>query len=147
MADLRKPVDFDQLYPGRFIKAGDLIGKQVTLTVKDVALDELESDSGKKVKGVMSFAETPKQLCLNKTNGICIRAMFGRKLPEWIGKRVTLFPSTWNGDDCIRIWGSPDIAADEEIQVQLPRKKPTKMVMHKVGKPAAMPEREPGAEG
>jgi len=145
VADLKKPVDFDQLYPGRFIKAGDLTGKQVTVTITDIALDELEGDAGKKVKGIISFKESPKQLCLNKTNGLCLRAMFGRKLSDWVGKRVTLFPSSWNGEDCIRIWGSPDIERDEEIVVQLPRKKPTKMTMHKVGK-ASPPPREPGAD-
>lgn len=149
---LKKPVDFDELYPGRFLKAGELQGKQATLTITSVDLDELEGDNGKKIKGVISFDKTPKQLCLNKTNGICIRAMFGRKLADWVGKRITLFPSTWNGDDCIRIWGSPDIEQDEEITVQLPRKRPIKMTMHRVTRPVGPqpppgpPEREPGED-
>lgn len=152
----KKPVDFDELYPGRFIKAGELQGKKVTLTIQSVDLDELEGDAGKKIKGIVSFTETGKSLALNKTNGICLRAMFGRKLSDWEGKRVTLFPSTWNGEDCIRIWGSPDIAADEEIVVQLPRKKPIKMLMHRVEKSngrAQAPSdpgedaRQPGQEG
>lgn len=130
---LKKPVDWDELYPGRFLKAGELQGKKVTLTITSIDLHELEGDDGKKVKGVISFKETPKQVALNKTNGICLRAMFGRKLVDWEGKRVTLFQGTWNGEDCLRIWGSPDIARDEEIVIQLPRKKPTKMVMHRVG--------------
>jgi len=130
----KKPVDFDELYPGRFIKAGELQGKKVTLTIRSVDLDELEGDSGKKIKGIVSFEETGKALVLNKTNGICLRAMFGRKIADWEGKRVTVFPSVWNGEDCIRIWGSPDIDRDEEIVVQLPRKKPLKMVMHRVEK-------------
>ncbi len=133
----RKPVDWDELYPGRFVKAGELLGKKVTLTITDVALDELEGDKGKQIKGVVSFEESTKQLALNKTNGICLRAMFGRKLSEWVGKKVTLFPSQWNGEDCIRVWGSPDIDKDAEITVELPRKKPLKMTMHKVVKGAA----------
>jgi hypothetical protein len=169
---LKKPVDFDELYPGKFLKAGELLGKKVTLTVSGVTLEELEGDDGKKIKGVISFKETAKMLCLNKTNGLCLRAMFGRKLADWEGKRVTIFSSTWNGEDCIRIWGSPDIQRDEEIVIQLPRKKPTKMVMHRVApngaakgngaKPPPAPadsdgeppegwqpdgEREPGQEG
>jgi hypothetical protein len=148
--ELKKPVDFDELYPGRFLKAGELQGKQATLTIQSVDIDELEGDTGKKVKGVISFEKTAKQLCLNKTNGLCIRAMFGRKLADWVGKRITLFPSQWNGEDCIRIWGSPDISQDEEITVQLPRKRPIKMTMHRVNRPTAVApppgpeEREPG---
>ena len=142
---MKKPVDFDELYPGRFLKAGELQGKQVTLAISSVDLDELEGDAGKKIKGVISFEKTPKQLCLNKTNGICIRSMFGRKLADWVGKRITLFPSQWNGDDCIRIWGSPDIDKDEDITVQLPRKRPTKMTMHTVKRPVG-PQPQPGPQ-
>lgn len=145
---LPKPVDWDQLYPGRFLKAGEFLGRKVTLTIADVELDELEGDKGKKVKGVLSFRETARQLCLNRTNGICLKAMFGRKLAEWEGKRVTLFPGNWNGEECIRVWGSPDIPKDEEIIIDLPRKKPVKMTMHRVVKGAekAAPEREPGLD-
>lgn len=135
---LPKPVDWDEMYPGRFLKVGELKGKQVTLRISDVDLEELVGDKGQQTKGVISFEKTPKKLALNKTNGICIREMFGRKLPEWIGKRITLFPSQWNGEDCIRIWGSPDIAEDREIVVQLPRKRPMKMIMHRVGAPTAV---------
>lgn len=127
-----KPVDWDELYPGRFLKASDFKGKNVTLKIKEVNLEELEGDKGKQIKGVISFEKTDKQLALNKTNGICIKSMFGKKVQEWVGKRITLFASVWNGDDCIRIFGSPDIEATNEITVQLPRKRPIAMTMHKV---------------
>jgi hypothetical protein len=128
---LAKPVDFDELYPGRFIKAGEFKGKRPTLTIKDVDLDELIGDDGtKKMKGIVSFVETPKQLPLNKTNGICLRAMFGRKLPEWVGKRVILYADKWNGEEATRVWGSPDIAEPMAVEVKLPRKKPINMTMH-----------------
>lgn len=128
---LRKPVDWDELYPGRFIKAGEFAGKKPLLTIKDINLDELEGNTGKKIKGVISFEETVKQLALNKTNGICLKAMFGKKLPAWIGKRVNLYAGEWNGEEAIRVWGSPDIEKDADIEVVLPRKKPIRMVMHK----------------
>lgn len=137
MAQLKKPVDWDELYPGRFIKAGELHGKKVTLTITSVDLDELEGEQGKKVKGIISFKETPKQLPLNKTNGICLKAMFGRKLSDWENKRITIFTDKWNGEDAVRMWGSPDIAQNAEVVIQLPRKKPTKMTMHKMGPAAA----------
>lgn len=132
MGDLKKPVDWDDLYPGRFLKAGQLHGKKVTLTIASVDVDELESDKGKKVKGVVTFKETTFQLALNRTNGLCLKAMFGRKLSDWPGKRCTLFASQWNGEECIRVWGSPDLAADETISVQLPRRAPIPMTLHKV---------------
>lgn len=127
---MKKPVDYDELYPGRFLKAGELLGRKVTVTISSVDLDMLESDSGKKVKGVVSFKETQKQLALNRTNGICLREMFGRQIPQWEGKRITLFPDEWNGEPCIRIWGSPDINEDRKIQIALPRRRPIPMTMH-----------------
>lgn len=137
---IKKPNTYDQLYPGRFLKAGQFEGRQVTLTIKDVDLNELEGDDGKKLKAIVSFQETELQLVAAKTNGICIKAMFGDKLADWIGKRVTLFPSTWNGEPAIRVWGSPDIEKDINVSVQLPRRKPIPMVMHKVeGKKSEVP--------
>lgn len=130
---LPKPVDFDQLYPGRFIKAGELLGKKVTLTIAEVDLEELVGEDGKpKAKAVIGFAETPKRLVACKTNGICLREMFGKSLADWVGRRVTIFPDTWNGEPCIRIWGSPDIDADKEVQITLPRRRPFKKTMHRV---------------
>lgn len=128
-----KPLDWDELYPGRFIKAGEFKGKKPTLTITDVKIDELIGDKGPQIKGVISFKETEKQWALNKTNGICLKEMFGRKVQEWVGKRVTLFAAMWDGEECIRIWGSPEIPQDRDVTVSLPRKRPFSMIMHKVG--------------
>jgi len=77
------------------------------------------------------------QLVTCKTNGLCLKAMFGDRLQNWVGKRVTLFPGEWNGEPCIRVWGSPDIPADISVDIRLPRRKPFRMTMHRVDlKPA-----------
>jgi hypothetical protein len=128
---MSKPTDWDQLYPNRFLKAGELQGKKVTLTIKDIDLDNLvDSDGKEKVKGVVSFEGTPKQIALNKTNGLCLRAMFGKKLSEWMGKKVILFPGQWGGEEAIRIWGSPDIKEAIDVEVKLPRRKAQMFRMH-----------------
>lgn len=136
---LPKPVDWDELYPGRFLKAVDFKGGKVTLRISEVKIEELVGDKGPQIKGVIGFEKTEKQWALNKTNGICLKDMFGKKVQEWVGKRVTLFPSRWDGEDCIRVWGSPDIEADRNVTIALPRKRPFQMTMHKTGiaKPTA----------
>jgi hypothetical protein len=148
MADReKKPVDFDELYPGRFVKAGIIGDKRPTLTIAAVDVERLAGSDGKEAtKGVVSFVGKDMQLVLNRTNGTCLREMFGRRVQEWVGKRVTLFRSQWQGEDCIRIWGSPDIAADMAISIELPRRKPILMTMHKTGQTAPQ-QREPGEEG
>jgi hypothetical protein len=130
---MKKPVSFDDLYPGRFLKAGNFGGKKVTLTIADYDIEELEGDDGKKTKAIITFRETKRQLVACKTNGICMREMFGTELPKWVGKRVILFPSEWNNEPCIRVWGSPDIGANFDVEIKLPRRKPFRMTMHRNG--------------
>lgn len=137
---LRKPISFDELYPGRFLKAADLRGQHVTVRISDVALDELEGEKGTKVQGIIFLHNTDKQIVLNKTNGLCLKGMFGKTLSEWIGKRFTIKADVTklgkDTVDCIRIHGSPDILEDVEVTIALPRKKPFQMVMHRIMKEA-----------
>lgn len=148
----KKPVSYDELYPGRFLKAGLLQGKKPTLTIADVDIEEMPGEDGKpKTKCVIAFAETQLGLVACKTNGICLREMFGKTLSNWIGKRIVLHADTWNGEECIRVWGSPDIEAEMVIDVTLPRRRPFKKVMHKTKAPGAKtanaPTPAPAAEG
>lgn len=128
-----KPTIYEELYPGRFLKAALFKGTKPTMTIKDVDVEMLEDAENKpKAKAIITFVERPMQLVACKTNGICIKAMFGNQLKDWVGKRLTLFEGQWNGEPCIRVWGSPDIAADIKVSVELPRRKPIPMVMHAV---------------
>lgn len=116
--------DYDQLFPGRFLKSGEFKGKDCTLTISDVRLEELENKrKGKHMAPVLSFKETKKQLVLNKTNGECVKGLFGRKVSEWVGKRVCFYPVDVNAFGttklAIRVRGSPDIAADKQIVCQI----------------------------
>jgi hypothetical protein len=129
---LKKPTVYDELYPGRFLKAGEFLGKKVQLTIADIEHEKLIGDDGKEqLKVIVSFKETQKKLVACKTNGMCFREMFGKVLADWIGKRVILFPDTWNGEECIRCWGSPDIAEEKDVTVSLPRRRPFVKHMHK----------------
>lgn len=129
-------LDFDQLFPGRFLKAGMFQGRDVTLTISEIKVETLEGEKGKEVRGILSFREKPQQLVLNKTNGLCLRGMFGRDTEKWIGKRITFFPAPIDFGDAeiaIRVRGSPDLPAPMEVEIKLARKKPKKMRMEKTG--------------
>lgn len=141
---LPKPIDWDDLYPGRFLKAADFKGKNITLKIASVSIEELIGDTGPKIKGIISFEKTEKQLALNKTNGICLKAMFGKKVQEWCGRKVTLFPSQWNGEDCIRVFGSPELTADMVVSIALPRRRPTEMTLRKTPEVGARRAAVPG---
>ncbi len=144
------PDTYSELYPGRFLKSDLLKGHKITLTIADVDVQELTGETGKPAAKVIvtfqrpqaeAWAKIPLELVLPKTNGECLRRMFGNKPAGWRGKPVTIFPSTtkFGRDtvDCIRIWGSPELAEDMPISVPQGRKKPLEMVMHAVKQPKA----------
>lgn len=145
-------MDFDQLYPGRFLKAGDFKGKDVTLTITGVTIEKLpQNTGGERVRGILAFDKTEKQLVLNRTNGECIKAMFGRDTDKWIGKRLTLFPMDMGdssfGDLAIRVRGSPDLAQDVSFELRLARKKPVTKTMERTGRNGkAAPAPKPAPE-
>ena len=139
----KPPVDWDELYPGRFLKGGQLgPNARPILTIADVSVEALMGDDGKdKDKGVISFKETQLQLPLNKTNGTCLKAMFGREVPKWIGRQIVLFRGEWKGEPAVRIYGSPELKADISVEVKLPKRRPMTFIMHapQRNKPAGPP--------
>lgn len=176
-----KPTDWDECYPGRFLKAGELKGineeearakgrpadpqARVTLTIDSVDFYMLEGKKGKEKKCVIAFAprqrekedgEPGKLMSLNKINGLCLKAIFGRDPQQWVGKRVTVYPDivreagAMKGDPCVRIWGSPHLANDLDVSIALRKRSPYTMTMHRVGNaPTSSPsspktERQPG---
>lgn len=128
----KKPLDFSELFPGRFIKAGLFTEPRPTYTIADVDLEDLPQDDGtNKARGIVSLAESKMQLCLNRTNAECLKSMFGNKVKDWIGKRVTFCVEKDRNPadpktkvDAIRVFGSPDIETDMSATIKLPKRKP-----------------------
>lgn len=155
----REVKDFDQLYPGRFMKAGNFLGKKWTFTIAAAHSEDLEGEDGSvKPKAIVTFDQRadwvgPLALVACKTNGLCFKAMFGATLANWIGKRVVLHPDQWNGKPCIRVWGSPDITEPVGVEIKLPKRRPFVKTMVPTGKTKASgapttdtPAREPGQD-
>jgi hypothetical protein len=131
-------LDYDELFPGRFIKSGEFKGRDVTLTISSIRVEDLPQDKGgDRGRGIIGFKETKKEWVLNRTNGECLKAMWGRDTDGWIGKRVTLFPSEWSGEPCIRVKGSPELTEPLDVEVKLPKRRPIMMKMIPTGKKAA----------
>lgn len=104
MADYRKKFDRDYIY------SYDLDGKDVTVTIREVKAGELVGQGGRKAKKpVLYFEESRdnKGLALCKTNAKIIAALYGNDDDKWVGKRITLFPTTTTFGsevvECIRI--------------------------------------------
>jgi hypothetical protein len=123
-------ITFDDLYPGRFLKAGNIPNGKANYTIKAVVRDQVEGEKGMEDKVVMNFEETAMQLVLPKVNAVAIRAMFGGDVQQWIGKRVTLFTTTEimpyparRNEPCIRVFGSPDIMEEVVCEWTPPKRR------------------------
>lgn len=97
------------MFPSEYLNEADLKGKDVSLTISKVWKDDLPIEGGAKRKSVViAFEKTTKKLVLNKTNAATVVGLHGREANDWVGKKITLYPTTckFKGDPnypCIRI--------------------------------------------
>jgi hypothetical protein len=103
-------------FPSEYLAAEDLNGREVTVEIESVTIDEVKLKDGKKErKAILSFKGAKKRLLLNKTNAKTIKAIHGpapgdieRDVTKlWVGKAITLYPTTTNAfgevTDCVRV--------------------------------------------
>lgn len=102
--------DVRTMYDKEFLYAFDLAGRDVTLTISRITQGKLTGTGGKSSKKpVIYFKErSEKGLGLCITNARTIAAMYGGfETEKWIGKRITMFPTTTDFGgrtvECIRI--------------------------------------------
>lgn len=109
MASLTKAMIGGKLmFPSDYIAAVELKGKDVTLTITGVQIEQVRMAGGKKEpKPVLAFARTKKKLALNKTNAGTIADLYGTEAEKWVGHPITIYPTTTQfGRDtvpCIRV--------------------------------------------
>ncbi len=91
-----------------WLRAFDLQGRDVTVTIEKVVPGEVTGEGGKKSKRpVVYFKGKNKPLALNATNCKTIARMFGNETNAWAGKAITLYPTvTQKGGEetpCLRV--------------------------------------------
>lgn len=89
---------------GNYIKAADLGGRRINVTIESVELGEIQGEK----KLIVSFVGKDKKLLLNRTNSDTITDILGTdETDDWVGHRIALFPSktAFQGKrvDCIRV--------------------------------------------
>jgi hypothetical protein len=78
--------NINDIFSGGFLKADDLQGKTVPVTISKVEVKDF--DDGKKL--ILHFANKDKALVANKTNSNIIAEMFGNETDNWEGKKIKL---------------------------------------------------------
>lgn len=107
---------------GDFIKADDLQGKTVRLTISEVGTHDFAKAGEKEdLKIALSFEGKEKRLTLNITNAKIISKEHGDDTDGWVGKQIKIYPTTTDFGDqkdvpCIRVLAPmPEESADVDL--------------------------------
>src|SRR4051812_20845287 len=86
----------DEVFPSKYLKAADLSGKPITLTIEAATLETLKTLEGKEqTKTVLSFRSAKKTLPLNATNWDSVATATGADdSDDWPGHAVEVYPTT-----------------------------------------------------
>ena len=96
------------MYPSEYLNAADLMGKEVQVVIEKVEIEEVPGADGKKApKPVLHAKGAKKRLPLPKCCARAIAGKYGNDTADWIGKKITLFPTRCMafGQDveCVRV--------------------------------------------
>lgn len=96
-------MDINAAFPSNWLKAADLQGRDIQVTIKEV----VSEDIGDGHKPVVYFTRGSKGLVLNKTNALTIAEVYGNDTDKWMGAVITVYPdkTQFQGRrvDCIRV--------------------------------------------
>lgn len=78
-------------FPSSYMRASDLQGRPLRLTISHVAFETLGQGAQAQTKPVAYFAGQQKGLALNKTNAEAIANQYGPETDNWQGAEVELY--------------------------------------------------------
>lgn len=82
-----------EAFPSDYLKASDLNGQAVTVTIASAELVEFGKNNDKESKLLIKFVGKKRGLICNKTNAKTIEKVCGSDdTDDWIGKRITIEP-------------------------------------------------------
>ena len=82
-------MDIGSAFPSNYLKASDLMGRDVQVTIDDVRWESI----GDEQKAVLYFIGKSKGLVLNKTNATALADKLGYETDSWHNKVCTIFPT------------------------------------------------------
>jgi hypothetical protein len=120
----------DELFPSKYLKAADLVGKPWVLKIKAAPVEALKDmRGGDSRKCVLHFVGVKKSLPLNMTNFVSVAEIAGDDTDMWPGHEVELYPSRTQmaGEtvDCVRIRKPPEPVLSLVSSREPPKSAPT----------------------
>ena len=84
----------DDVFPSKYLKAADLNGKPVTITIKSAPYETFKNPEGKEQgKTVLYFVGGKKALPLNIVNWDSVAEICGDDTDAWPGHQIELYPT------------------------------------------------------
>lgn len=80
-------MELANIFPSKYIKAADLQGREVTVTIDRAEIETLGEDR----KLILYFRGKEKGLVTNRTNADRIAHLYGTNTDNWLGKEILLF--------------------------------------------------------
>ena len=84
-------MNVNDIFPSNYLKAADLKGAQVRVTIDKVDLEILGQGKDAQQRPVIYFLGKDKGLVANKTNMSAIAMAYGDETDEWHGAEIILF--------------------------------------------------------
>jgi hypothetical protein len=81
------------MMPSNWLKAQDLEDEDLAVTISAIKQEEIGQGGQTEWKWVLYFQGLEKGLVLNKTNATTIGKLHGEYTDDWMGKRITLYPT------------------------------------------------------
>jgi hypothetical protein len=114
-----------EVFPSKYLKAVDLNGKAICVTIEKAPLEILKNPEGKQeAKTVLHFVKGTKMLPLNQVNWDSVAEICGDDTEEWPGKGIELYP--WTTE--VKGKTTPCIRVRAPEQRELPTANPKKAV-------------------
>ena len=80
-------MNVDEIYPSKTLKANDLQGRTVKVTIENFEVKKFEN--GNKI--ILSFTGKEKGMVINKTNADIIASTYGKDPNSWLGKQIEIY--------------------------------------------------------
>jgi hypothetical protein len=143
MKDLDKFNHVDLLYPSKYLKGAELMGKTVTVTIDgiDPHAELKRADNTSDFKPLLHFDGKEKMMVCCKENGQRIALMYGNDPRKWIGKKIKLHTEK------VRAFGKNWDALRVVVEGEKSRENDGTLYDAETGEVASDPEPDAGANG
>lgn len=120
----------DDVFPSKYLKAADLNGKPLTVTIVSAPLETLKNPEGREQSKIVLYLRgTKKMMPLNVTNFDSVADIAGGDTDSWPGCQIELYPAKTEMKgktvDCIRI-RAPEQAELPKAKAAATKRRPIK---------------------